>query len=113
MPRRILIVEDDPGVLRSLVRLMTALGFDVSSATTVGEGLAALDGQEILVLDFHLPDAKGTVVLNKIHRENRPIRTAVFTADPDVAQLLAHGPKPDAIFDKSDLQGLLAWIGKP
>jgi CheY-like chemotaxis protein len=92
---------------------MTALGFDVSTAMTAAEGLAALDGQEIVVLDFHLPDAKGTVVLNKIRRENRPLRSAVFTADPDVGQLLAHGPKPDAIFDKTDLEGLLNWIGKP
>src|SRR4051812_2076677 len=109
MPRKVLIVEDDPGVRRALSRLLEAIGFQVSSAGTVGEALAALDGQDVAVIDLHLPDALGTVLLQKIRREQRCIRTAIWTSDPAGVESGGQHPRADAVFEKPGLDQLIAW----
>jgi DNA-binding NtrC family response regulator len=110
MAQKVLIIDDDPAVLVGLQRLLKAKGFEVSSAATAGEGMAALDGQDIAIIDLHLPDALGIAVLHKIRRDKRPVRTAIFSGEPDLATFLARGPQPDAMFGKLEVDRLLAWI---
>jgi CheY-like chemotaxis protein len=62
---KILIVDDDPCVLRAIADRCTRMGFDVETATN---GLRALikAGQhqpDILVIDVHLPEVDGLSVL--------------------------------------------------
>lgn len=102
-----------PGVRRSLTRLLHTHGFEVTSAATASAAMAALDGQDIVILDRDLPDGPGTIVFHKIRRENRPIRVAIWTgrAIDDLPREFA--PKPDAMFFKPEVKGLLSWIGEP
>jgi CheY-like chemotaxis protein len=113
MARRVLLIDDDPGVLKSMTRCLTQLGFDVCQAATATEALAKLDGQDVVIIDLKLPDQPGTVVLRKIRTENRPIRTAIWTTStgaaalPEVAAL-----RPDAVFYKMDVEELLSVGGQ-
>ena len=111
MARQILIVEDDPSVLKAITRNLRLMGFEVSHAMTATEGIAKLDSHKIVVLDLNLPDASGATVLRKIRDENRAVRTAIWTAMPELATVgeLA-ALKPDAVFHKVDVEKLLAWI---
>jgi DNA-binding response OmpR family regulator len=113
MAKKILLIDDDPGILEPLRRLLTLCGFEVFLAETAREGLESLDGKDIAVVDLHLPDELGTSVLNKIRQENRPIRAAIFTADPDAARQIAPDIHPFAIFCKMEVDRLLTWIGQP
>lgn len=112
MARRILIVDNNTMVRVAMQRLIQAYGFEVSVATTVAEALTLLDRQDIVVLDYELPDGKGTEVLEKIRNQQGASRVAIWT-DSQAYRSPGHsGPRPDAIFRKFELDPLLFWIGK-
>jgi len=58
---RVLVVEDDPGIARSLARGLARSGYEVE---TVGTGAAALaaDHADVVLLDLGLPDIDGVEV---------------------------------------------------
>lgn len=64
----------------------------------MAEALAALDGQNALVLDLHLPDGLGTDVLRRIRNEGRTIRTAIWSASNFWAlRVMVDALAPDAV----------------
>jgi len=65
---RVLIVDDEPQILRFLRTTLSANGFDVVEAATGAEALrrAAADAPEIIVLDLGLPDMDGKDVIKKL-----------------------------------------------
>ena len=62
---RVLVVDDEPQILRALAINLRARGYDVRTAGTGAEALtvAAAHGPEIVVLDLGLPDMDGTDVI--------------------------------------------------
>lgn len=62
---RVLVVEDDPGIARSLERGLTRAGFQVD---TVGTGAAALAAgpADVVLLDLGLPDVDGMEVCRRL-----------------------------------------------
>jgi PAS domain S-box-containing protein len=59
---RILVVDDDKDVLKSILRLLRALGFSVLGAKTAGEALRQLAGNleiDLIVADFAMPEMNG------------------------------------------------------
>jgi DNA-binding NtrC family response regulator len=108
MARKVLIVEDDAAVRAALTRMAVSVGFEVTAVATAGEALLALDGQDVVIADFHLTDAPGTVVLRKIRREGRRIRTALWTANTNLPN--APDSLPDAVFQKPGIEPLIAWL---
>jgi DNA-binding NarL/FixJ family response regulator len=113
MARKVLIVEDDASVCQALTDILVFIGFEVRAVRTAREALTALDDRDIAVIDLNLPDAVGTVVLHKIRSEGRAIRTVIWTADPDAFAPVSLGYQPDALFHKSDIDALIAWLGHP
>jgi two-component system KDP operon response regulator KdpE len=73
---RILVVEDDPGILRALKTNLSRHGFDVETAES---GQQALDSYslrppDLILLDLGLPDIDGTEVLQQVRaRAGTPI----------------------------------------
>ena len=110
-----LIVEDDPSTREFMVLALAKHQIPSVEASTVGEALVRLDQNPkptALILDLMLPDAKGTVLLRRLQRENTPIRVAVVTGAPDLVQFseLLRFP-PDAIFRKPlNLAAMIAWV---
>ena len=62
---RVLVVDDEPQILRALAINLRARGYDVRTAGTGTEALtvAAAHGPELVVLDLGLPDMEGTDVI--------------------------------------------------
>src|SRR4051812_2028306 len=61
---RLLIVEDDASLREVWEVIFRCRGWDVTSASTVAEGLALLDPPpDYLILDLGLPDAGGEIIL--------------------------------------------------
>ena len=58
-PSRILIIDDTSANRYALGHLLRRNGYDVAEATTWTEGLAMLDGIDLLVLDVQLPEKNG------------------------------------------------------
>src|SRR3954447_20363470 len=65
---RVLVVDDEPQILRALRIVLRDAGFDVLQATTVEEALdaAALRPPEAAIVDLVLPDADGIAVTRSL-----------------------------------------------
>jgi two-component system KDP operon response regulator KdpE len=69
-------VDDEPQILRSLRTTLAAHGYDVQTATTGEEALAAVDGRlpDLVVLDLVLPGLSGLEVCRRLRvRSSLPI----------------------------------------
>jgi two-component system, OmpR family, KDP operon response regulator KdpE len=66
--KRILVIDDEPQFLRALATNLRGAGYDVETATTAGEALAAagLHPPDAIVLDLLLPDGTGTEVCREL-----------------------------------------------
>ncbi len=67
----ILIIEDDPAIVRGLRETLAAEHFSVLSASTAQEGLdrAHKEAVDLIVLDLRLPDRDGSEVCRELRRE--------------------------------------------
>ena len=81
---RILVVEDDAPIVRTLRINLRARGYDVVVATTGSAALAALADEvpDLVVLDLGLPDMDGVEVLRRIRRR-ADVPVIVLTARSD------------------------------
>ena len=67
MRPRMLIAEGDHAWRRGLRVLFSNRGWEVTSASTVVEGLALLDAPlDFLILDWALPDTGGGIILRRV-----------------------------------------------
>ncbi len=67
--KRILIVDDDKSLLRTLVHILTNEGYQVDTAETGKEAIEKSKTQfyHLALLDIKLPDMDGTELLHKIN----------------------------------------------
>jgi len=73
---RILVIDDEPQILRFLRTSLVANGFEVIEAHTGAEGsqLAESEKPDLIVLDLGLPDCDGKDVLRQIRaRDETPV----------------------------------------
>ncbi len=68
--RRILVVDDEAQLVRALKTTLTSAGYDVETAATGQEALAAASFRppDAIILDLVLPDIKGTDVCRELRR---------------------------------------------
>jgi two-component system copper resistance phosphate regulon response regulator CusR len=79
---RILVVEDERKILRSLQRGLQAVGYEVVTADNGDEGyrLAAAETFDCVVLDLMLPGRDGLEVLRELRRVGKRVPVLVLTA---------------------------------
>jgi len=70
---RVLVVDDEPQILRALSTSLRAAGYEVETAATAGAALAqgALRPPEAFIIDLVLPDGSGTDVCRQIRTWSR------------------------------------------
>jgi len=80
--RRVLIVEDEPDLVRGLRDALEFEGFDVIAAGMGHEGvrMAREHGPDLVLLDLMLPDMNGFSVCEQIRAENPTIPIIMLTA---------------------------------
>jgi two-component system, OmpR family, KDP operon response regulator KdpE len=68
MTDHVLVVDDEPQFLRALATSLRGAGYDVATATTAAEALAAagLRPPDAVILDLRLPDGSGTDVCREL-----------------------------------------------
>ncbi len=88
-PPRLLIVEDEHHLRRSLARFFLGRGFDVVEANCLAEAQEQLaEGPyQAALLDVALPDGNGLELLDELGAE----RSIVITARPDPEQFERRG----------------------
>ena len=66
--QRVLVVDDEPQILRGLTTMLRGAGYDVTTAENGADALAqaAANPPEAVILDLVLPDARGTEVAREL-----------------------------------------------
>jgi DNA-binding response OmpR family regulator len=69
-PRKILVVDDNPGNVKLLNDLLTVKGYDVATASSGQEALAQIDADcpDLVLLDIMMPEMNGYEVCQKIRQ---------------------------------------------
>lgn len=72
---RILFIDDEPAILKSVGDYFTKLGHEVHRAENGKAGIAAFERErpDVTVLDLKLPDMSGLEVLQAIRRKNATV----------------------------------------
>ncbi|GGD82876.1 response regulator [Croceicoccus mobilis] len=67
---RILIVDDEPAIIGTLIPVLSAQGHKVSSAGTIREALKEAESSDfdLILLDLGLPDGDGLEIISKLHQ---------------------------------------------
>jgi two-component system, OmpR family, response regulator len=88
---RLLVVEDDPGILDLLSGALSFAGFEVRTAATAGEALREVAARppDLIVLDIMLPDADGFDVLRRIRGQGNSLPVLFLSARDTVADRIA------------------------
>ena len=76
LPRyRVLLIDDEPSILKSLGDYFERLGHEVSRADAGKSGIAAFERvkPDVTVLDLKLPDMSGLEVLGALRRKNATV----------------------------------------
>jgi two-component system response regulator MprA len=83
----VLVVDDDPPILRMLERTHAAEGFSVSTASDGGKALAAVERAvpDLLVLDVGLPGLDGRAVCRRLRARGFSLPILLLTARDAVA----------------------------
>jgi DNA-binding response OmpR family regulator len=98
-PSTILVLEDEPGLQRLLARTLTSSGYEVVTAATADEAVAAARPVRLalLVADVNARGASGPVVA-QVLKEQQPDLRVLFISGHDPSFLTAHGLTPSAEF---------------
>ena len=81
-PYRVLVVDDEPNIVDVISMALRFQGFDVESAGTGGEAIAAVSAfkPHLIVLDVMLPDMEGFDVANRLGAQRSRVPIIFLTA---------------------------------
>ncbi len=110
---RILVVEDEPGIVRAVQANLSGHGFQVETAATGAAALELFERRrpDLVLLDLGLPDIDGTEVIREVRREgNTPVIVlSVRGAERDKVKALDLGAD-DYLTKPFGIEELLARI---
>ena len=102
--KKILIVDDEVGIVDEIRDFLTEEGYDVQTADTVKAGIALVTSfkPDVLIVDMKLPDASGIDVLRVCRNELPQTKTLVVTGYVD-----------QKIMDEAENMGRDMFLQKP
>lgn len=102
--KKILLVDDDPALLRLLSLRLTAAGHDVVTAESGDKALAhfAVSLPHLVITDLRMDGMDGMTLFDTIHRSHPALPVIILTA---------HGSIPDAV--AATHRGVFGFLTKP
>ncbi len=85
-PVRVLLVDDEPALLKAYERMLRATGAEVYAASTGTEALQTLKqtSYDVVVSDIHMDDMNGITLLKSIRRQAADLPVILITGLPTV-----------------------------
>ena len=88
---KLLLLEDDPGLIDGLKYSLERNGFDVTVASSVREASAYLQERNdyaLLLLDVTLPDGTGFEICERVRKQNNQIPIIFLTASDEEVNII-------------------------
>ncbi|AOM39291.1 two-component system response regulator GlrR [Xenorhabdus hominickii] len=103
-PAHLLLVDDDPGLLKLLGMRLTSEGFRVTTAESGHEALRILAKEkvELVISDLRMDEMDGMALFAEIQKQHPGMPVIILTA---------HGSIPDAV--AATQQGVFSFLTKP
>lgn len=100
----ILVVDDDPDILRLLSMRLSGAGYGVATADSAEKALAAfaVSRPQVVITDLRMGGMNGLALFAEIHRRAPTLPVIVLTA---------HGTIPDAV--EATQRGVFGFLSKP
>jgi DNA-binding NtrC family response regulator len=119
--KRLVLIDDDPGVLRALGLLLQTMRFQVNPFSSPAEAIAFITQQseiDLVVTDLRMPDISGEGVLTEVRKHSQELPVIVMSghATPrevtELRRLGASGfiPKP---FTPTQFHSVINSISQP
>mgnify|MGYP001812395398 CR=1 FL=1 len=101
---KILLVDDDPGLLRLLSIRLRAEGYDVEAVESAHKALGVLHrfGPDLVITDLRMDKMDGIGLLKELQTRSPGLRVVIVTA---------HGTIPDAVV--ATQSGAFGFLTKP
>lgn len=101
---RILVIDDEPGILRFVERALRSAGYQVDTTCNGPQGLAlaAMHQYDLVTLDLLLPGLGGMAVLSALLEQDPKTRVLVLSAVGDIGERV-----------RSLDNGAVDFLGKP
>jgi DNA-binding response OmpR family regulator len=108
-------VEDDPTARKAITLILKKLGFAVSEAGTVADGMRGLGQQpDWVLLDLMLPDGNGMDVLRKVKANRRSSKVCIITGcDSEMLKRAEHAGAEHTFVKPLDPSHLIAVLTGP
>lgn len=89
---RILYIEDDPLMVRLVVKMLSSAGYRLTSAPDVRVGLrqAIRDMPDVILMDYNLPYVNGLEAVMMLRNSARLSRTPIIMVTADATDAEAH-----------------------
>ena len=102
--KRVLLVDDDPGLLQVLAIRLRRAGFVVETAESARQALSLLPGfwPQVVVTDMRMDGMDGLALFDEIQKIDATLPVIVLTA---------HGTIPDAV--TATRRGVFSYLTKP
>jgi two-component system response regulator GlrR len=102
--KRVLLVDDDPGLLQVLAIRLRRAGFEVETAQSGRQALSVLPGfwPQVVVTDMRMDGMDGLALFDEIQKVDATLPVIVLTA---------HGTIPDAV--TATRRGVFSYLTKP
>lgn len=102
--RTILVVDDDPDILRLMTMRLKAAGYDTISVSNGEAALAhiALNSPDLVITDLRMPGMDGLTLFNAIHSSKPNLPVIIVTA---------HGSQAEAL--NAIQRGVFDFLSKP
>jgi len=73
MAKKIMVVDDEPGVQRAIRRVLEKEGYEIATASTGRECLDKLEKErfDLIILDIIMPDMDGGMVAKQIRQDKK------------------------------------------
>jgi DNA-binding NtrC family response regulator len=82
----VLIVDDDPSIVRGFSRFLTAAGYSVSETSTLGEAREQMEERrfDAVILDLYLPDGRGIDWISELRAGYPSLAIILVTGEGDI-----------------------------
>jgi two-component system response regulator GlrR len=101
---KVLVVDDDPGILQLISIRLEAMGYNVTAVESAERALASMSvvRPDIVVTDLRMDGMDGLALFDAVHESNPALPVIILTA---------HGTIPEAV--DATKRGVFSFLSKP